>query len=378
MTDKQDRDTSPGANADSLPELGEERIDAIERNVFAEISRARVAQRSRRSKWWIGGAAAAAVVLVAAVIAPSLAPFVGGASDDSTDSSTIVSEGPALESQVEGAEVVSEDAGGLSSEMSDEALALENDTVGGSAERDIITFASATVVVEDVPAGAAAIADAANVRDGYVESMSIGRSGEAYTVGENGIAYESMPYPYAPDGAWITVRVPSDELDDLIVELSELGEVTSSTINRQDVTDQTIDLRARIDAAQASVDRLVELMSEATDIADLIAAESALSERQAMVESYQKQLESVEGQIAMSTLTVTLHSESQPVEADPAGFTDGVTAGWNGLIATLNGIVLALGFLLPWLLVLAALGLIIWATVRTSRAARRKSKSTSE
>ncbi|MEV8266288.1 DUF4349 domain-containing protein [Microbacterium sp. NPDC076911] len=377
MTDKKHRDTAFDANTDNLPELGDERIDAMEREVFSRISQDRVAQRSRRGKWWIGGAAAAAVVVVAAVIAPSLASVVGDSSYVN-DGSAIVLEGPGLESGTDSADIAADGADAFTSEMSDETLAFEHDTTGASAQRDIMTFASATVVVDDVPSSVSAIADAVNVRNGYVESMSIGRSGDAYSVDENGSAYETMPYPYAPDGAWITVRVPADELDDLIGELSELGDVTSSSISRQDVTDQTIDLRARIDSAQASVDRLTELMSNTTNIADLIAAESALSERQTMVESYQQQLESVEGQVAMSTLTVTLHSESQPVEADPAGFTDGVAAGWNGLIATLNGIMIALGFLLPWLLVLAATGLIVWAIVSMARSARKRSKPTSE
>ena len=102
------------------------------------------------------------------------------------------------------------------------------------------------------------------------------------------------------------MRVPADELTGVVDELSALGEVTASSVNRQDVTEQTVDLRARIDAAQASVDRLTELMAQAGSVADLIAAESALAERQATLESYEQQLKSLEGQVAMSSLTVTL------------------------------------------------------------------------
>ena len=121
--------------------------------------------------------------------------------------------------------------------------------------------------------------------------MSIGQSGQVYPVDpSSGVVYDSS-YPYTPDGAWITVRVPADELTGMVRELSALGEVTASSVNRQDVTEQTVDLRARIEASQASVDRLTELMSQATSVADLIAAESALAERQATLESYQAQLE---------------------------------------------------------------------------------------
>jgi hypothetical protein len=244
---------------------------------------------------------------------------------------------------------------------------------GASGERDIITSASATLVVDDIPATAKTITEAAQARDGYVESMSLGQSGEVYYPVDpgTGITYDdSKSYPYPMSNAWITVRVPSGELDGMVRELSALGEVTASTINRQDVTEQVVDLEARIEASQASVDRLTELMAQATSVADLIAAESALAERQATLESYQAQLKSLDSLVDMSSLTVTLESVVEPVEADPAGFTDGLVAGWNGLVATLNGIVIAFGFLLPWLIVIAIAGSIVWLIVRAVRRRR--------
>ena len=128
-------------------------------------------------------------------------------------------------------------------------------------------------------------------------------------------------------------------------------------MNRTDVTDQAIDLRARVDATQASVDRLTQLMSQSASVDDLIAAEVALSDRQALLESYEQQLAQLESQVAMSSLQVNLTSETPPVKADPAGFGDGLVTGWNALVATLNGIVIALGFLLPWILVVGVAAL---------------------
>jgi hypothetical protein len=209
---------------------------------------------------------------------------------------------------------------------------------------------------------------------GYVESMSIGSDGTVYPVAptDGGIVYDTMPYPAPTDGAWITVRVPADQLQDVVDELDDVGEVTATNLSRQDVTAQTIDLEARIDAAQASVDRLTALMAQAQSVADLISAEAALSERQALLESYQQQLEMLDDQVAMSTLSVTVVPSIERVTADPAGFGDGLAAGWNGLVATLNGIVIALGFLLPWLAVAAVVALIVWGVVRLVRGRRRR------
>jgi len=355
-----------------LPELSDERIDEIEDSLFAEIARDRTTRRARRGRGWLIGGAAAAVIVVAAVIAPSVGSLVGVTS---TNESAVAPQAPAAEGGSDSGAV--SDGSGVAELDSTGQKSAEADAAP-EAGRDIIVTASATVVVDDIAAAAAMISDAAESRDGYVESMSIGTSGQVIPVDPNsGVVYDStMPYPYPPDGAWITVRVPADGLQSLVDQLGGLGEVTASSINRQDVTTVTVDLQARIDAAQASVDRLTLLMSQAGSLADLIAAESALAERQATLESYQQQLKYYDEQVAMSTLTVTLSPDIEPVTADPAGFGDGLAAGWNGLVATLNGIVVAIGFLIPWLLVLLVIGLVAWVVVRLVRS--RRSTSTGQ
>lgn len=345
-----------------LPDLPEARIAEIEHSLFAAIEHDRTVRRARRGRWWIGGAAAAGVIVVAAILSPAIVPIVAGGSGSAGSSADEA--GAAQAPAFSGAD------GGELQDTARDSAALESAASGVMSDpsRDIITTASARVVVEDVPDASQQVATSAESHGGYVESMSIGQSGQVYPV-DPGIAYDTYPYP-SPDGAWVTVRVPADQLTSVVDELSDLGEVTASTVNRQDVTDQTIDLQARIDAAQASVDRLTELMAQAGNLSDLIAAEAALAERQATLESYQQQLEMLDSQVAMSTLTVSLVPVAAPVEADPAGFADGLVAGWNGLVATLNGIVVALGFLIPWIAVAGVAVLIIWGIVRLVRRRR--------
>ena len=362
-----------------LPELSAERIDEIEDALFADIARERARQsgrRTRRGRLWIAGGVAAAVIAVAAVIAPSVGDLVGGAGG-ATEESAVAPVAPAdpgagSDGAGDSATLDSRESAPLTTAPD----AAAGDTAAGAvaADRDIITTASATVSVDEVDAAARAIANSAVAHGGYVESMSVGSDGTVYPVSpsEGGVVYDTTyPYPYPTDGAWITVRVPADELTAVVDELDDVGEVTATSLSRQDVTEQTVYLEARIDAAQASVDRLTELMGQAQSVADLIAAEAALSERQALLESYQQQLEMLDDQVAMSTLSVTVVPNVEPVTADPAGFGDGLAAGWNGLVATLNGIVIAIGFLLPWLAVAAVIALIVWGIVRVVRRRRR-------
>lgn len=358
-----------------LPELSDGRVDEIEDALFAEISSERRearTRRTRRGRIWMAGGAAAAVIAVAAVIAPTVGGIVrpmGGADSAVAPATT--------GGFSQGSGVIAEDSPvtteSLDAPESIGGAAASGARGGVSGERDIIASASATVVVADVATSATAVADAAESRGGYVESSNVGTSGGVVPVDpSSGMVVDTVPYPYTPDGAWVSVRVPSSELGALVDELADIGEVTASAVNRQDVTAQTIDLEARISAAQSSVDRLTELMGQAGSLSDLIAAESALSERQATLESYQQQLEALSDQVDMSSLTVTLTPEAETVAADPAGFGDGLAAGWSGLVATLNGVVIALGFLLPWLGVIAVAGLVVWGVRRAVVGRRRR------
>lgn len=359
--------TTEATGLEPLPELTDDTIARMESDLFRGIwkERAAIAKKARRRRTtWITTGAAAAVIVVLAVVAPSVSRLVvqssGGASvaDSATAPLPARESGSAADSAALGAGTT--------------ASSGASPTTG----RDIIATAQATVLVEDAATAARAIADAAAERGGYVESMTLSGSevvaqGDAGASIDGGLVYDpSMPYPVGGD--WITVRVPADELSSAIAELSEFGKVQASSISRQDVTDQTGDLRARIDAAQASVDRLTQLMAQAGSVADLIDAEQALSDRQATLESYQQQLASLESQVSLSSLTVSLTEPAEIVKPDPAGFGDGLATGWSGLLATLNGIVITLGFLLPWIGVAAIAALAVWGVRRLVRRSRAK------
>ena len=360
------QDASGASERDALPELTDQTVDRIETAVFAEIGADRRRRSARRGRVWAGVGAAAGVIVIAALVGPSLAggfssssgasneagqPFVGQAQDGGValvpeNSDGVKLEGGSLEGAADGAVDGGSSSGGT---IDRGAVGAASDSSGN---RELIASGSLSLRVDDIDASAAAVADAAEARGGYVESLNVGSNGMV-------MDGDAMTMPVAPNGAWVQVRVPADQLTETMDELGAIGEVTASNISRQDVTDQAVDLRARITSSEASVARLTELMSQSGSVADLIAAESALAERQATLESYQQQLELLENQVSMSSLSVDLTLAQETVEADPAGFGDGLVAGWNGLIATLNGIVIGLGFLLPWIVIVAVVVVVV-------------------
>ncbi|MBN9223511.1 MAG: hypothetical protein ABS63_03030 [Microbacterium sp. SCN 70-27] len=358
-----------------LPEIGDDKIADIERALFAQIAEERRgtaadrlaeaergrARAVRRGRIWMGTTAAAAVVAVAAIIAPQL--MTGG-----VGASTVASEPLSVPEGVRlgaASSSTADTAGGAADAAIDGTAPA---TSGSSTTREIIATASAAVVVDDPTAAIASITSTATAAGGYVESMSIDDRRFAAPTGAQDVPPDMTVAPYPqPAGAWISVRIPADTLTDTLAGLSELGEVTSSQVDRRDVTTESVDLRARVGALQASVDRLTELLGQSTSTADLIAAESALSQRQSELDSLKQQLSYLDDQVAMSTLTVSLTEPTPAQTANPAGFGDGLAAGWNGLVASLNGLVIGLGFLMPWLAVAAVIVLVVWLIRRARR-----------
>jgi len=346
-----------------LPPLSDETVDRIEEAVFAQIAEERdsarahtaLSRRRARRRGWLTAGGVAAAFVVGVLVTPAILNATGAASSGSSAASAPYDATPRPQSLSGVAKDMAPSSGGAAS------------SAGGSAPstneaRDVVRTGSATVQVDDVRRAADALAALAKKHGGFVESQQIG-SAQRPVATEGGI----VPSP-SGDG-WVTLRVPVADLDAVMDALRQQGTVLASSIGTNDVTTATTDLRAQIDSLTASVTRLTQLMSQATSVSDLLTAETALTDRQSQLQSAQQQLKDLESQVAMSSVQVTLVREA-PAAADPAGFGDGLAAGWKGLIVSLNALVIALGFLLPWLALALVVALIVWAIVRTRRSRR--------
>jgi hypothetical protein len=180
---------------------------------------------------------------------------------------------------------------------------------------------------------------------------------------------------YAPiDGdkgsATLTLRLPAEGLSATLDKLKELGDVQEVSLNSSDVTMVTQDLDARITALRASVDRLLALLETATDTENLIALETAISDRQAQLESLEAERRYYADQVSLSTVTLNLVSVADAPVEEPVTFLDGLVAGWNAFVAFFAGLLVVLGVLVPWIVLAALITAIILWIVR-ARAKRK-------
>jgi hypothetical protein len=173
-------------------------------------------------------------------------------------------------------------------------------------------------------------------------------------------------------GSRMVLRVPADALDRTIDGIAGYGRVTARSTQVLDATEQVVDLDARVASQQASVTRVRALLAQANTIGEVVAVESELANREADLESLTRRLESLRGQVAQSTLTVDLRGPGAPPPAagPTPGFLDGLATGWDGLRALGSGVAAVIGFVLPFLPVIAVLVGIGWLARRIVRGRR--------
>jgi len=222
--------------------------------------------------------------------------------------------------------------GGGSDSSGMEPMPVPDSVVVDEVDREIIRNANMSVRVRDVRAAVAEVSEISATSGGRISNQNINTSGESV---------------YAD----ITARVPAAKLDSVIADISDLGTVTSLSVVAEDVTATGIDLDARVAALRGSIDRLKELLAQADTTKDLIDIESELTARQADLDSLVAQRAALSEAVALSTLSVFLSPSSELAEWTPPGFVSGLESGWSALRTTAGGLVTALGFLLPFIVV---------------------------
>jgi hypothetical protein len=187
---------------------------------------------------------------------------------------------------------------------------------------------------------------------GYVDATDVDRRQDAVT------------------NATIVVRIPSKAVPGLMPALRDIGEIVAESTNAEDVTDQYVDVSARLASDQVLEKRLLELAADKGGTIDqVLAVERELARVREEIEGYQGQLRQWNDRVTMSTLTLAVTTRRPEIAAAAPSFGERVAQTWDASIRALEdaGTWLAVHGLasLPWLL------LILPALVILRRLARR-------
>ncbi|MDZ7701384.1 MAG: DUF4349 domain-containing protein [Halobacteriales archaeon] len=167
----------------------------------------------------------------------------------------------------------------------------------------------------------------------------------------------------------IVLRVPRDNFTALYERARSEGELLEANRESRDVTDQLVDIRARLDNLRAERDQLRELYERANTTEEVLEVQERLSDVQGEIERLEARQQALRERVALSTITVRLREpRPEPDRPVPDQWYDiGLVAAFlesiNGVVVTARAIAVAGAYAIPYVvafgLPLGALGYVV-------------------
>ena len=224
-------------------------------------------------------------------------------------------------------------------------------------ERLIIRTADMSIVATDTEETLDAIATMAESSGGWVVSSNVFQSSDTSKTG------------------YVEIRVPAEGFQSVLDAISGLAvEVTNLSTSGQDVTEEFVDLDARLGNLEATAARLRTFLDEAETVEEALAVNMELSRIEGEIESIKGRMQFLQQSSAFSAITVNVTPDelAQPIQVggwQPTGVAkEAIEALINMLQLIANAFIWFVLFALPVLLVLAIpFVLLIWIIRRLRR-----------
>ncbi len=173
---------------------------------------------------------------------------------------------------------------------------------GTPQERMIIRTGDMSLVVADVMQARDEVAQLAVSLNGYVVSSRIW--GEKQEM-----------------RGQISIRVPDEQFETTLTKLRELAtRVNSESTDSQDVTEEYIDLEARLKNAEATESQYLALLDKATKVEDILNIYNSLSRVRTEIEQIKGRMQYLERTTSMSYISVGLEPEATAAPLARAGW----------------------------------------------------------
>jgi hypothetical protein len=144
-------------------------------------------------------------------------------------------------------------------------------------------------------------------------------------VNSGGYVVSSKTWDYGESkSATLTMGVPSDQFEAVQRQLRALAvKVQSDTSSGQDVSDEYVDLQARLTNLEATATRIRELLKDAKDVDEALQVNIKLSEVESEIEQIKGRMQYLKDRSAFSTIVVNL--QPNVPEPTPAAWQPGQT-----------------------------------------------------
>lgn len=206
-------------------------------------------------------------------------------------------------------------------------------------ERMVIRTANISVRVDDVERAEQSVNRIVRQHGGYVtEAQSSNLSSD----------YPSMT---------ITMRVPVESFEDILSGLEGLGTRLNKGVSSKDVTEEVVDLDARMKTMAIQEETYRGLLRGARDMGTIMSLQDKLAEIRSTIESLQAQRTSLAKQAAYSTITMTL--EQAAVGNAPPKDPNWLAQTWGESTTSMGAFTRTVVVGLVWLLVYSPVWLLL-------------------
>ena len=176
--------------------------------------------------------------------------------------------------------------------------------------------------------------------------------------------------PNQPKRANLVLRVPAVKLATILNQVRELGRVREEHLNSEEVTEQVVDLEARLHNARSTEQRLIEVLNNRTGkVGDILQVEQEIARTREQIERMEAQRQNLMKRVEMANVTLTLVEEFKAeLQPAPVGtlrqLWNATVDGYESFTGSVLGLIL---FVARYGLTLAFWGGLCWGTWRLVR-----------
>jgi hypothetical protein len=179
----------------------------------------------------------------------------------------------------------------------------------------------------------------------------------------------------------VTFQVPAGKFESVVNAVRGKGTARSVSISGTDVSQQYVDLQARLRNAEAQRDAMLALMQQARTVSDTIQVENQLGQVTGQIEQLKGQIDFLDHSTTYATVAVTIQEDAAAAPRDDWGIQTATSQALHNLVAVLAFLVLAIGTVAPLLVAAAAAfwaGRLAWRRLGRQRPANSPSPSPAE
>jgi len=140
----------------------------------------------------------------------------------------------------------------------------------------------------------------------------------------------------------LVVHVPSDQFGPALNEIEGLAtNLTQRNVNGQDITEEFIDLEARLKTQKALETQFLEIMRQANKVTDALEVQRQIADVRTEIEKLEGRRRFIESRTSLSSITVNIQSPT-PIVVSTSGFGRSVREAVSESIEVASGILLFL------------------------------------